>query len=81
MFVIINGSKVEFKEFKPRLKFKRRLKYGWLHIKLYSSFQDLSRGAQLKPVFGSVKRWLKFIKFGHWVHDVSELFVYVFHAI
>ena len=26
-----------------RLKFKTRLKYGWLHLKLYSMFQDLSR--------------------------------------
>ena len=37
--------KVEFKEFELRLKFKPRLKYGWFHLKLYSIFQDLSRGS------------------------------------
>ena len=30
-------SKAEFKEFVPRLK------YGWFHLKWYSTFQDLSR--------------------------------------
>ena len=38
-------SEAKFKEFEPRLKFKPRLKYGWFHLKLYSIFQDLSRGS------------------------------------
>ena len=54
----------EFKEFEPRLIFKPRLKYGWFYLKLYSIFQDLSRGAQLKLFFGRFKPRLKFIKFG-----------------
>ena len=33
----------EFKEFERRFKFKPRFKYGWLHLKLYQMFQDLSR--------------------------------------
>ena len=33
----------EFKEFEPRLKFKPWLKYGWLHLKSYSMFHDLSQ--------------------------------------
>ena len=53
-------------EFEPRLKFKTRLKYGWFNLKLYSIFQDLSRGAQLKPVLVRFKPRLKFIKFSHW---------------
>ena len=36
-------SRGRFKEFTPRLKFETRLKYGWLHLKLYSMFQDLSQ--------------------------------------
>ena len=36
-------TKAEFKEFEPRLKFEKWLKYGWFHLKLYSMFQDLSR--------------------------------------
>ena len=38
-------SEAEFKEFEPRLKLKPPLKYGWLHLKLYSMFQDLSRSS------------------------------------
>ena len=38
-----------------RIKLKPRLKYGWFHLKLYLIFQDLSRRAQLKPVFGRFK--------------------------
>ena len=34
---------VEFKEFEPWLKFKTRLKYAWIRLKLHSMFQDLSR--------------------------------------
>ena len=37
MFQTIN-SEAEFKEFEPRLKFETRLKYGCLHLKLYSMF-------------------------------------------
>ena len=33
----------KFKEFEPRLKFKRRLKYVWFHLKLYPMFHDLSK--------------------------------------
>ena len=33
----------EIKEFKPWLKFKLKLKYGWFHLKSYSMLQDLSR--------------------------------------
>ena len=51
-FVVTLQPEAEFKEFERRLKFKPRLKYGWFHLKLYSMFQDLSRCAQLKPVFG-----------------------------
>ena len=36
-------SQAEFKEFELRLKFETRLKYDWLHSKLCSMFQDLSR--------------------------------------
>ena len=36
-------GEAQFKEFKPRLKFEKRLKHGWFHLKLYSMFQDLSR--------------------------------------
>ena len=39
-----NGfPEAEFKEFEPRLKFKRQLKYGWFNLKLYYIFQDFSR--------------------------------------
>ena len=31
------------KKFERRLIFKPGLKYGWIHLKLYSIFQDLSR--------------------------------------
>ena len=34
-------TEAELKEFEPRLKIKRWLKYGW--FKSYSLFQDLSR--------------------------------------
>ena len=37
------SQEAEFKEFESRLKFKLRLKTGWVHLKLYSIFQDLSR--------------------------------------
>ena len=40
---IVGNPEFEFKEFEPRIKFETRLKYGWLHLKLYSMFQDLSR--------------------------------------
>ena len=36
-------TEAEFKEFEPRLKFKPRLKYGRFYLKLYQTFQDLSR--------------------------------------
>ena len=36
-------SVAEFKEFERWFKFKPRFKYGWLHLKLYQMFQDLSR--------------------------------------
>ena len=54
----------EFKEFEWRLKLKPRLKYGWLHLELYSIFQDLSRRL-IKTVFLGFETRLKFIKFGH----------------
>ena len=38
-----NSSETKFKEFEPRLNFETRLKYGWIFLKLYSLFQDLSR--------------------------------------
>ena len=31
-------SEAEFKEYKPRLRFETRLKYGWFHLNLYSMF-------------------------------------------
>ena len=37
------SSEAEFKEFERRLKFKPRLIYGWFHLKLFLSFQDLRR--------------------------------------
>ena len=40
---VAEQPEAEFKEFRPRLKFKLRLKYGWFHLELYSIFQDLSR--------------------------------------
>jgi len=39
----IKSTVAEFKEFERRFKFMPRLKYGWLHLKLYQMFQDLSR--------------------------------------
>ena len=39
------SPEAEFKEFEPRFEFKRRLYYGWFHIKLYQMFQDLSRSS------------------------------------
>ena len=53
----------ESKEFELRLT--AELKFVWFHLKLYSMFQDLSRHAQLKPVYDGFKTRLKFIKFGH----------------
>ena len=47
--LILNGAQnltlpvAEFKEFERRFKFKPRLKYGWIHLKLYKMFQDLIR--------------------------------------
>ena len=55
----------EFKEFMPRLKFETRIKYGWFHFKLFSMFQDLSRGS-IETSFGGFEKPLKFIKFGLW---------------
>ena len=49
----------KFKEFEPRLK------YGWLHLKLYSMFQDFSRRSIETGVCGFKMR-LKLFKFGHW---------------
>ena len=60
-------------EFEPRLKFKTRLKYGWFNLKLYSIFQDLSRGAQLKPVLVRFKPRFKIIKFGHWSFKHNDI--------
>ena len=37
---------VKFKELEPGLKFETRLKHGWLHLKTYSVFRDVS----LEPV-------------------------------
>ena len=54
----------EFKELEPRLKSKPRLKYGWFHLKLYSTLQYLSRRSIETGFWGFVTR-LKFIKFGH----------------
>ena len=42
-FSLFIKSVAEFKEFERRFKFKPRFKYGWLHLKLYQMFQDLSR--------------------------------------
>ena len=36
-------SVAEFKEFERRFKFKPRVKYGSLHLKLNQMFQDLCR--------------------------------------
>ena len=44
-FVEIFNPEAEFKEFEPRLKLKLRLKYDWIHLKLYPMFQYLSRGS------------------------------------
>ena len=37
IFELLKRSEAEFKEFEPRLK------YGWIYLKLYLIFQDLSR--------------------------------------
>ena len=37
---VLIRPEAEFKEFGPRFKFKRRLKYGWFHLKSYLMFQD-----------------------------------------
>ena len=47
-------SEAEIKKFVLRLKFEKRLKYGWIYLKLYSMFQDISRrqaGAPFKLFF------------------------------
>ena len=44
----------EFKEFEPRLKFKPRLKYSWIHLKSYLMFQDLSRRRSIETGFWGV---------------------------
>ena len=47
------GSKeTEFNKFEPRLKYKPGLKYGWFHLKLYSIFQNLSRGSIETDLWG-----------------------------
>ena len=43
LLLLFNKSEAEFKEFDRRLKLKPQLKYGWIHFKLYSMFQYLSR--------------------------------------
>ena len=43
MLTQFHHPEAKFKEFEPWLKFKLRLKYGWVHLKSYSLFQDLSR--------------------------------------
>ncbi len=30
-----SSTEAEFKEFKPRFKFKSRFKYGWFHLNFY----------------------------------------------
>ena len=54
---LVIHPEAEFKEFEPRLK------YGWLHFKSYSMFQDLS-WRSIKPFFGGFETRLRFIKFG-----------------
>ena len=61
-FLQVNSSEAEFKEFEPLHKFKRRLKYGLFHLKLYSMFQDLNRRS-IETGFWDF--W--FIRFGHWL--------------
>ena len=41
-------------------------------------FLKIEVGAQLKPVFGRFKPRLKFIKFGHWIKDISFSFSSVY---
>ena len=60
---IVGNPEAKFKEFEPRIKFETRLKYGWLHLKLYSMFQDLSR-CSIEPVFGGFETPHEFIKCG-----------------
>ena len=43
LFYQCSIPEAKFKEFETRLKFKPRLKYGWFHLKLYLTVQDLSR--------------------------------------
>ena len=43
LLAFTNGPVAEFKEFERRFKFKPRFQYGWFHLKLYQTFQDLSR--------------------------------------
>ena len=57
-------SEAEFKELEPRHKYKPRLKYGCIHLKLYSIFQYLSRRS-IETGFWGFEMRLKFIKFGH----------------
>ena len=44
----------EVKEFKPRLKSKPQLKYGWFPLKLYLIFQDLIRLSIETGFFGDL---------------------------
>ena len=49
--IITLRPEAEFKEFEPRHKFETRLKYGWFYFKLYSMFQELSRGYPQRMLF------------------------------
>ena len=44
------SPEAEFKEFKPRFKFKPRLKFYLFHLNLYSVFRNLSRRS-IEPSF------------------------------
>ena len=44
-------------EVEPRLKFKPRLNYGWFHLNLYLTFQNLGQRS-IKTGFGDFETWL-----------------------
>ena len=56
---------VKFKELEPGLKFETRLKHGWLHLKTYSVFRDVSMepvlavqwralNSKIRPLYGII---------------------------
>ena len=68
----INKYEAEFKEIERRLKLKPWLKYGLFHLKLYSTFQDLSRRSIEAGFFADLRRG------SNSLNSDSDMFMYVF---